>query len=200
MRSDRVCRYLLAAHDCALFSRIGFQLPLRDIGFDQYTAVISSERDSLASSQPRVPSRLFVVAFGIGKGLGCPGERGNPVADRPDQHVWTCQTRQVQVGGKVLHDLPHSHMVAPPERYPVQVGAQDRRAQAVQEQFLALELPSSPDSQSIGSGQAERLPCHRGLRHLLHGNQQPAVGFWQSGIHCLIGSAVLRFGLPDLER
>lgn len=93
---------------------------------DQQASRVRGHGDLLPTLQTAIPPRGLVEALRKGEGVRLPGEQSQPAADRVDEHLGPGQPGQVEIPGKVVHELADGGVLPAPERHVVQVLAQDR--------------------------------------------------------------------------
>ena len=144
---------------------------------------MTSSAIRLASRPTRVASRTAVPWNRLG--VASAGGRATP---------------RVTTGGasEVLNQQPDLHMIAPPQRHPVQLHLEAGRGEAGQVQLVGAQLLAGPYGQGIGAGEPQRLPGDGCLGRGLHGHQQPLVGLRQPGSHRALGGGSLGLGLGHL--
>jgi hypothetical protein len=125
----RLCRSSLArerrlARGSGPLLRVGLQLPHRRFRLHHETRRrLRGQLHVRPRLQAAVPLPLLVVGLGVSEPLRGPGEHLHPFLHGPHQHGGLLQARQVRVSSEVLDQLPHLHVIPPPQRHAVELHA-----------------------------------------------------------------------------
>jgi hypothetical protein len=110
--------------------------------------------DALAALQSAVALILLVVTLGIREGIVHPQQLARHFRDRIQQHRSIPQARQIDVTGKILGELFDLHMIAAPQRYPIQFQSEQGGSEGDIEQAIVLHLAAGAHGQAVLPGQA----------------------------------------------
>ena len=179
----------------------GVELPAGDVGLDEHARRVHvREGDHLPAEQTAIPIGVLVVAVRVGEALVLPGQQPDAGVDGAQQHGRFPQARQVEVAREVVDELPDLHVVATPQRHPVELHPEARAREAGRQQLVALQPARGPVRQGALPGQPRRLPGDRASRRCLDRRQEPLVRLRQPGRDGFGGCVPLRLRLPDLMR
>ena len=79
---------------------------------------------------------------------------------------------------KIINQLLQFHVLAAPERNPIQFHSQASRCEAGDEQFVTAQLLAGADGERVLTRETYRLPFDESLRRALDGNEQPLIRLW----------------------
>ena len=175
------------------------ELPAGDVRLDHHAGHVRvRERDHLSAAETAIPPGVLVDAVRVAEALGHPGQQADASGDGLQQHRRVLQARQVEIAGEVVDELSDRHVIAAPERHPVELHPEARAGEAGHQQLVALQPAGDPDRQGPLSGQPRRLPGDRIGRRRLDRRQQPLIGLRQPGRDGFSCGVPLRVRLPDL--
>ena len=91
-----------------------------------------------ASFNPSITVSGGVVVVSIGKGILQPRKPGHPILYRVENHLGVLDPWQIEVLGEIIDQLFDAHMVPPPQRYLIDLEAQNRPRHASDQQPIVL--------------------------------------------------------------
>ena len=139
-------------------------LPPRSFGSYQETGSVGViQFDFLAAAKTTIDILILVIDVCEGERVPFPHQETGPIPYGEKQKLRIPQSRQVEVAGEVVHELPYRHMVSSPERHPIELHAQQGSGIARVE-LIAPDLPARPFGERALAREARGLPVYLGLR------------------------------------